>query len=346
MNVSTNSVIHRRFKCFVKYIAPEEEKRQETKDKADEIRRCIEGKAARDGYTVLSAPSSGSFATKTGLRRSLRGNDEVEGQDVDIAFILADKDKDGNDVGCMVETFEGYLNETWPGSDICSTKSSATIFFSTSKLRFDAVPLLKTGREGIQRLIRTNNEERQSSIDKHNEFTRKRTDTSNAIEGVVRFNECVRLVKWWRYHKQSKSTVFGNGDGDEKIPSFLLILLCATAYDKCSVTKTYAETLSQWFGFLAHVVRNRKAIVFNDFIKTHTISEDSLWTVCDPMDDTNNVVRNWGSIKIDELAEWFEHARDKMNQAIRHNDEGEDQASLECLIELFGNSISNQCKDA
>lgn len=345
MNVSTNSVIHKRFKCFVDYIAPDPEKRQETKDKADEIRRCIVSKAERDGYTTLSNPSSGSFATKTGLRRSLRGNDEVEGQDVDIAFIMENKDKDGNSVGCLIPVFEGYLRETWPDSDICSTKSSATISFLGSKLRYDTVPLLKTDRDEIQRLIRTNKEERQSSINKHNEFTKKRTESSNQIAGVVKFNECVRLMKWWRYHKQSRSTVFGNDDGDDTIPSFLIVLLCACAYDELSVSKTYAETLSKWFGYLAHIVRKRFPIVFNDFIKKHRLPENYLWLVCDPMDDNNNVVKNWGTLKIDELAEWFEHARDKMNQSIRHDSEGNDQASLDCLKELFGNSISNQCKE-
>lgn len=104
MNISNQAVIHKRLKCFVDYIATEKETLDEIKLKAGEIRDCIESRALRDGYTVLNSPYSGSFAVKTGLRRSLRGNDEVEGQDVDIAFVLKDEDSSGNRLNCMIDT--------------------------------------------------------------------------------------------------------------------------------------------------------------------------------------------------------------------------------------------------
>lgn len=161
MNISNQAVIHKRLKCFVNYIATEKEKLDEIKSKADEVRECIETKAKADGYTILSSPYSGSFASKTGLRRSLRGNDEVEGQDVDIAFVLKDSDKDGNSLGCMIGIFENYLAEKWPTSKTGHTKSSATIKFTGAKQQYDAVPLIETKRKDIQKLIRTNNQERQ-----------------------------------------------------------------------------------------------------------------------------------------------------------------------------------------
>lgn len=344
MNTSTHSVIHKRLKCFVDHIAPAPDKREDIKRQSDEIRDCILKHAKADGYKVVSSPNSGSFANKTGLRRSLRGNDEVEGQDIDIAFILKDKDKNGNKLGCLVPIFKKYLDTCWPKSDTGKTKSSATISFESTKLRFDTVPLIETGRKHQQKLIRTNGEIRKSSVEKHNEFTKKRSDSSNAIEGVVKFNECVRLIKWWRYHKQSSSTIFGNEDGDQKVPSFLLIMLCAHAYDELFVQKTHAETLQQWFSYLSHVVRKRKPVVFTDFIKSPQPQESGHWMVCDPMDITNNIVENWSNRKINELAKWFEDARDQINRGLRHDSDGEDQKSLDSLIELFGNSISNQCK--
>jgi len=144
---------------------------------------------------------------------------------------------------------------------------------------------------------------------------------------------------------QSGSTVFGNDEEDKKVPSFLLILLCARAYDDFSVRKTYPETLAAWFGYLAHVTGNNEDVIFNDYIKKHE-NPDGDWLVLDPMDDSNNIVGNWSKTKINEIADWFQFARDKMIQAIRHDQEGDDQKSLDCLIELFGNSISNQCKNA
>jgi len=189
MNISTHSMIHKRLKCFVEYIAPDPEKRDEIKRQSDEVRDCVESKLVSDGYILEKSLYSGSLANKTGLRRNMRGNDEVEGQDIDIAFILENTDEDGNEVKCLVSTIEGYLDEKWQSSDTGQTKSSATISFASSKQSFDAVPLLKTNRKNIERLLRTNGEERQSSIKKHNEITRSRTDSSNAFKGAVRFND-------------------------------------------------------------------------------------------------------------------------------------------------------------
>lgn len=347
MNISTQSNIHRRFKCFVKFIAPEDDKRDAIARQADEIRDCIEAKAKEDGYTVIASRYSGSFSKASGLRRHLQGNDEVEGQDIDIGFILKDEDSNGNPLGCMIHKFEQYLrsNKAWEKSDIGHTKSSATISFKGSKNQFDAVPLIETGRKNIQKLIRTDGLERQSSVKQQTEFFQARTASSHKIDGVVRFNECVRLVKWWRYQRQSDSGVFGNGNNDPKVPSFLLDLLCAAAYDSESVCETYAETLARWFGFLAHTVRNCHEIIFSDFIKRHQSRAWARWKVIDPMDDTNNVVKNWPDYKIDELAEWFEKGRDEMMRAIRYDGDGDDVASLKSLVALFGNSIKNQCKD-
>lgn len=344
MKQSNRAVMHTRLKCFVDYIAPEKEKRDDIKRQSDDIRKCIERHAKEKGLTILSKPYSGSFAVKTGLKRSLQGNDEVEGQDIDLAFIMKDKDEDGNSLGCLVDDFVTYLQECFPKSDIGKSKSAAYINFSGSKLQYDVVPLIDTKRKDIQKLIRTNGDVRQSSVQKHADFIKKRTNKSNQLKGVVKFNECLRLMKWWRYQRQTESGIFGNGKDDEKIPSFLLSLLCADAYDEESVHETYADTLKRWFGFLAHVVENRKRIVFNDFIKDHDLNEDGQWMVIDPMDDSNNIIKNWGNDKIDELAEWLGNGRDEIIRAIRYDEDGEDSKSLECMVNLFGNSIKNHCK--
>ncbi|MEO1257407.1 MAG: CBASS oligonucleotide cyclase [Bacteroidota bacterium] len=344
MKQSNKATMHRRLKCFITYIAPDKGKREAIERQSNEIRECIEKHSKEDGLTLLSKPYSGSFATKTGLKRSLQGNDEVEGQDIDLAFIMKDEDKNGDPLGCLVEDFVSYLKSRWPATDIGKSKSSAYINFSGTKLRFDVVPLIETKRKNIQKLIRTTGNERQSSVQRHADFITKRTGDSNQLKGVVKFNECVRLMKWWRYQRQTESNIFGNDEDDEKIPSFLLNLLCAHAYDEESVHETYADTLKKWFGFLAHVVRNRKRIVFDDFIKSHLINNSGLWQVIDPMDDSNNIVGHWKSDWIDELAEWLENGRDEIIRAIRYDEEGEDTKSLDCLVNLFGNSIKNHCK--
>src|SRR5690606_8414991 len=144
MYISTHSTIHRRMKCFVEFIAPEPTKRNKLKEQTEQIRDCIERHAKEAGYTIAASANSGSFAKKTGLRRQLQGNDEIEGQDIDIGFVLEDKDKVGNPLSCLIPEFESYLRSCWPQSEVGHTKSSATISFAGSKNRFDAVPLIKT----------------------------------------------------------------------------------------------------------------------------------------------------------------------------------------------------------
>ena len=345
MNLSNRSVIHKRLKCFVEFIAPEKEKREDIKRQSDDIRDCITNGAKKDGLTILSKPYSGSFAKKSGLRRQMQGNDEVEGQDIDLGFILRDEDRWGNPLTCQIETFEKYLRDNYPNSIVGHTKSSATIAFKRTKLQFDIIPLIETSRKNIQKLIRTNGEIRQSSVQQQAEFIKKRNRSSNELDGLVKFNECLRLVKWWRYQRQANSGIFGNGDNDSKVPSFLLDLLCAKAYDETLVKATYPETLASWFGFLAHTVRNRKTVRFTDFIKAPKNENRVNWKVLDPMDDTNNVVENWPDYKINELAKWFEESRGAICRAIRYDEDGEDQKSMEELIQLLGNSIRNQCKE-
>jgi hypothetical protein len=235
MKVANTALIHKRMKCFVEFIAPEKDKEENIKKQADDIRECISRHAKEDGYVIAAMPYSGSFSKKSGLRRQMQGKDEVEGQDIDIGFILEDKDKNGDPLKCMIIPFKRYLQKRYPDSEVGHTKSSATISFKSTKLQFDAVPLIKTNKESIQKLIRTNGEERQSSVQKQTEFMKSRNRSSNDREGVVRFNDCLRLVKWWRYQRQTESHVFGNGSSDKKIPSFLLDLLCAKAYDEVSV---------------------------------------------------------------------------------------------------------------
>lgn len=338
--ISTHTTIHRKFKVFVKWIAPEGETKEDTRTQAADIIDRVSAKAKDDGLIIKEVVISGSFDKETGLRRFMRGHSVVEGQDVDIAFILADTDAKGNKLGCVIDKFKKYLKECYPDSERGETKSSATICFVSTKLRYDLVPLFETNRKDIQLLKRSNGDERTTSVIKHANFVKGRKESSDKIDGVVRFNECVRLIKWWRYEQQENSGIFGNEKGDDKVPSFLLDLLCAAAYDNRSVDKTYATTLAKWFGYLANVVRNRKDVLFGKSTITSATSA-ALWKVIDPIDNSNNVVGKWDNAKINELARWLETARDEMNRAIRYDEEGDDVACTESLTKLFGNAFKN-----
>jgi hypothetical protein len=187
-----------------------------------------------------------------------------------------------------------------------------------------------------QILIRSNGEKISTSVKKHVEFIKKRTNASNDEVGRVKYNECLRLFKWWRDSQANDSYTLG---GDNSPSSFLINLLTAKAFDELSVKKTYAETLAMWFGYLAHMVRSREPILFSDY--NTPIKDYNLWTVMDPVNLENNVVKNWDSLKIDELASWLEDGRDNWSRIIRYDLENDDSKSMEQLVEIFGNSFKN-----
>lgn len=340
MNTSTQSLIHKRLKCFVDFIAPEQDESPVIKEHFQEIKIRVEKHAKEEGYTVASVQYAGSYAKRTGLRRHMTGGSEVEGQDVDIAVILEDRTGKGRPIErSLIPDFKRYLKVQWPDNMIGHTKSSATLAIPKHQLRFDVVPLIKTTRPNIQKLIRVNREVRTTSVQGHTEFVRN----LNRKGEHLHFNNCLRLVKWWRYNQQINSKIFWNDRGSEKVPSFLLDLLCAKAYLQPATQESYPAMLYQWFKYLCHVTQNRVPVVFGDNSSQHT-GNTALWRVIDPMDASNNVVEKWPAHKIDELAQWFQQGRDRMMQAMHYDSDGKADESLNCLKELFGPSIKTQCK--
>jgi len=341
MEINQKSLIHKRCSNFKDFIAIEKDKEDGIRKQANDIADRIKAKAEEDGQIVMSTPFSGSFGKRTGLRRYLQGQSEEEGMDIDIGFILK-PDKEIDDLTCQIDAFEQYARSSFPDSEISTTKSSAVIHFKAAKRSFDLVPFYHL-QDTRQLLIRSNGERRETSVKQHAEIVKSRSQVSNAIPGAVRFNECVRLMKWWRSHQQIGSGTFYEGGGVEKIPSFLIDLLCASAFDRLSVKRTYPETIHRWFSFLANVVRNRKPIVFTDYEKHPSIDSSTEWCVADPVESSNNVVAQWRSMHVDELATWLENGRDRMAEAIRKDLEGDSVGSLNCLVEIFGNSFKNNC---
>ena len=333
----TRSTLHRRLSCFVEWLAPDKDKEDEIRKQADSIRKRISGQAKEDGLTVRSTPQAGSFAKRTGLRRHMAGDSEVEGLDVDLPFVVSPTDEDGEQLESLLDRFETYARKTYPDTKRKRTKSSIELYFTGTRRRYDLVPMLASEDPDKQIIIRANGDRIETSVQKHVEFVRERTRTSNELEGRVKFNECIRLIKWWR--------LFREKDSDLEIPSFILALLCADAYDQQSVKETYGDTLAAWYSRMAHVVRKRKRVAFGDFVLIPAADPDARWEVLDPVTPDNNVVARWAGYEIEEFAEWLEHARDVWPRAIRCDQDGDDSGSLQHLIELFGNPIKHHCGD-
>lgn len=335
---STLSRSHRRIAKFVDWIKPDSDTAGTIREQAGNVRRRISAQATADGLTVLSTPEAGSFAKSTGLRRHMRGDMEIEGQDVDLPFVVKPKNADGEKIDELLQKFETYARASYPATPRRITASSVELKFIENKLNYDLVPMLKAAQDGYQVILKKDGTRRVTSVARHTEFVTRRTSSSNELAGRVKFNECIRLLKWWRYVR------IGTTSPIEEVRTTLIELLGATAYDRLKVEKTYTETLFRWFSYLANVTRNRTTVTFSDYPSIEPYNEhapgNKLWKVIDPVNCNNNVVHTpWGNIELTEFASWFEAGRDIMQRILSHEAMGNEAMVDELLVELFGNAI-------
>jgi hypothetical protein len=331
------STLQTRFCNFITWIRPDPSERQGALDQRDEVRDRIKAKAEADGLTVRSTPGSGSFATATGLRRHMLGGAEHEGQDIDCPFVVAPEDDDGDVLDELLGRFETYAKESYPNTPRERTKSSVRLSFVASKRRFDLVPMLAVeGTDDEQVLLRAGGERRRTSVQQHVEFIKTRTRKSQEVAGPVAFNDGVRVVKWWREYQAAQSKFL------KEVPTFLVNLLCAKAFDQVGIRATYPETLVGWFDKIQSYAANRSTLTFGDFAQAYPERTSGPWKVIDPVSGENNAVPPaWGGIQIDELRDWARQARDKLQQAIAYDMLGRDKDALALMGEVFGVSFEN-----
>ena len=198
--------VQKRLSIFANWVATESDKEDEIRNQSNSIREHISAKAKEDGITVKSTPNSGSFAKRTGLRRHLRGKSVIEGQDVDLPFVIVrPKDETLDD---LLYRFLGYAQASYPNNTKDKpTKSSVKLEFAKSKLSYDIVPMIATEDITRQIIMRKTGEEFETSVQGHIAFIRNRTKDSKSISGRVNFNECVRLFKWWKEFRVDESDI-------------------------------------------------------------------------------------------------------------------------------------------
>jgi hypothetical protein len=332
---SHKSTLHVRIKNFVAWIAPPKESRTGIKEKSDEVRKNIKEKADADGVTIVDTPHAGSFATRTGLRRHMLGLTTTEGQDIDLPFVVK-KDKE-TEFASLLQRFKKYAEECYPDHEIEETKSSIKIAFDAEKLTFDLVPMFEGSKKGEQILIRNTGEQITTCVENHREFVRSRTAETKRNTGIVTFNDMIRLLKWWRIVKEHET------NDKISIPSFLINLLAAKAYEQCGDDTTYPQTLANWFSYLSHIVKSKETVWFNDYYKSIIPDSTQTWAVLDPVMAENNIVKKWSWYEVQDLADWLQEASEIINRAIIADLEGRDGDSLEHLQLLFGKIFSSHC---
>jgi hypothetical protein len=268
----------------------------------------------------------------------MRGNSEIEGQDVDLPFVIKSVTTDGQRIDNLLHLFDKFATASYPSTPRSITNSSVEMRFVGTKLNYDLVPMLAAQRPDYQVILKKDGSQRVTSVAKHTEFVRSRTRCSDSLDGRVKFNECVRLLKWWRYVRVGTSSPI------EEVRTMLIELLCASAFDRCRVAPTYTETLFNWFSWLATVTARRIRVSFTDYpsveVAAATPLGNQLWQVIDPVNANNNVVHShWGNIELGEFASWFAGGRDALSRLLGHEAAGNDGTVDDILVELFGNPI-------
>ncbi|RYE27783.1 MAG: hypothetical protein EOP48_34235, partial [Sphingobacteriales bacterium] len=196
-NLSPRGTLHNRMCHFMDWIKPDPNKRDSDCEQAANVRKNVKQNAEEEGMTVTSTPSGGSDEKNTGLRRHYRGNSEVDGYDIDIPIVIKPANSDGEAFEELLKKFEKLVAKSYPNSKIKPTNSSIELTFS-NELRFDIVPMLSTDKSDEQIILRKDGNKVQTSVQKHNEFIKKRTKQSKEHAGRVTFNDCIRAMKWWR----------------------------------------------------------------------------------------------------------------------------------------------------
>lgn len=324
---------HGHLKRFVPKIRIPSADERKIIEQRDRVRHRISRHLEKAKLRLARTPNAGSHAKHTALRRYMSGNTKLGGSDIDLPFVLTADSGDHLELKSLLELFEGFVRASYPRSKVTQTKSSVKLEFSTFKYAFDIVPMVAVRSEPRHEyLFRGDGSKVATSISAHVKFVKQRAQQSSKLPGIVNFNDMLRLFKWWRELRANAD------DQLTDVPTFLLELLCAKAFDEHRVTTSYTQTLQTWFAAIAEIVATRRAVRFDS---TPSLSS-APWIVLDPVNPANNVVpRLWTDAHIDRLGRWFAEADAAMRRVQICDRDDDGKGALRELEGLFGPAIRN-----
>lgn len=330
----THAPSHSHLKHFVPEIRTPEVELRKIHEQQRRVRHRITGRLNKRNLQVARTPNAGSYAKGTGLRRYMYGNTKIGGSDIDLPFVLTARSGAHLDLKGLLDLFEEVVRESYPRSRVTRTKSSIKLEFSSFKYPFDIVPMVAVPNDSKREyLFRTDGRKIATSVSEHVKFVKNRTARSAESPGIVRFNDMVRLFKWWRELHAVDDTVL------RQTHTFLLELLCAKAFDEHGVATSYSQTLQTWFTAIAQIVTERRPVTFEG---QHDQSGRRGWAVLDPVSPDNNVVPEaWDDPQFDQLAQWFWDGATTMKRIEERDGDHDGKGALRELQTLFGPAIGN-----
>lgn len=303
-------------------------------ERRDRVRSRLQSRLRKEKLPVARSPNAGSYAKGTGLRRYMYGKTKIGGSDIDIPIILTASSGDKLELKTLLDLFEGIVRGSYPRSKTTRTKSSIKLELSSFKYPFDIVPMVAArGDRNLEYLFRADGTKVETSVSEHVQFSKSRTSRSAGMPGIVQFNDMLRLFKWWRELRAVKDNLLTN------VPTFLLELLCAKAFDQHGVATDYTGTLETWFDAITQLVSERREVRFDS---GRGLANDQTWLVLDPVNSVNNAVpATWTAHHIDQLARWFADGAATMRRVKEHDAADDGKGALLELQSLFGPAIGN-----
>jgi hypothetical protein len=331
----THAPSHSHLKHFVREIRTPEKEQRKIKEQRDSVRHRITRRLRKLNLQVARSPNAGSYAKGTGLRRYMYGNTKIGGSDIDLPIVLSARSGDHLDLKALLDLLENdVLRKIYPRSKVTRTKSSIKLEFSSFKYPFDIVPMVALPDDpNREYLFRADGTKIATSVSEHVKFVKSRTTRSAQSRGIVRFNDMVRLFKWWRELHAAEDAVL------KQTHTFLLELLCAKAFDEHGVVPSYTQTLQTWFHAIAQIVTERRTVRFDGKHRWHA---GAGWVVLDPVSPENNVVPvKWGEPQFDQLAQWFWEGAATLKRVEERDADHDGKGALRELQTLFGPAIGN-----
>jgi len=283
MNISSR--ISSRFDRFIAHIRPSREQLAEADHQATFLKEQLTERIAIDGQFHLEKIfRAGSTAKHTDLARA--GKDTF---DIDLGVYYRAQGRTEDQLSRLLLYTHTRLREIYPAEkpqqDFHVGKNAVNVIFRTSKLQVDVVPIIRDGFLKLKNSgwIPRQDEPRLTSITAHIHFIHIRTIRSKQIQGPVKFNHLVRLMKWWNRRLPENL----------KQCSYFCELITAAALDNGGVTGDWQSSLEKIFGFLSsHAFA--QPIIFNDYydVKSVRCPNDQV-IVLDAVNADNNVAHKW-----------------------------------------------------
>jgi hypothetical protein len=322
--------IKARFDQFVANICPTPEHFAEADRQTNYmIERLIDQVAANNRFTLRKILHAGSNAKHTSL---LRTEDNVF--DVDLGAYFSGAGATKTELGTLLRFTQQQLRAiypTKPAEDFTIGRSAVCVVFRSGiELHVDVAPIICDDSLGIENggwIPRADGEWRLTSVTCHNEFVRTRSARSRKRPGPVKFNQLVRLVKWWN-----------NQQGSLAQPSIFCDLITAAAFEQTGVTDEWQTSLRGVFGFLRKH-RFLEPIVFNDYYDPKSVTIRDQVVVLDSVNKDNNITKKWTEATRVAYLERVQLAYDAMVEAHSAELDDDEDGAVDAWCDVFGEAF-------